>query len=1013
MKKIFMFLLCMLMIIPLSTFAEEEKPNEGNIIIKSIELIDKSNNTEELEEASFNNLNVTLNLKFYDVDDYAKYKLVVENNSSDDLGVNNATTNDNEYIEYFIEAEGSDMVKKGEENLLFLTVKYKNEVPREAFRSARAENNTSMTLKLFSEDIVVPDTLKNMSILFIVLLIILLASGIYFYNRNDKLSKISIFILVSILFIPTINAALSFNIDITSNVIIEKVKENVCTFDGELSQGVEYVNGQYTYRYMQENNYNNNWGNISTEGWGVKLTDSNSTEDVTTKLCTKINDKPIVSMSSMFYNSQAENIDLSSFDTSNVINMTAMFYGANKIEELDLSSFNTSNVINMPSMFYNMTKLNSIDLRYFDTSKATGLQSMFYNNINLEIVNLDGFDLTSSTSGSGIIGGMFYGATKIKNVSMKNWKIPWAFTHAIGCRTSSLCAETLESIDVTGWDLSQTTNVEGLFADSKYVKEIKGLDTWNTSNFQNINQMFFQCLKIEKLDLSSFDLSNVTVANQMLELMNNLNEIITPKSYPNSVTIDLPNIFYDNSDLRYINLKNGSKIQEKIVTKDEDIAIFDTGQKVNVKLKKLAGNQSAYSNSRDENITSFIRSFDMPDISTMSDNNIISASYSPIKIYAWFNNGTINYYSEVSKLYTNEDASYMFGSLYKLGNIHLDGVDTSMTKNMEWMFYYTGNTASYMSLSISNFDTSNATNLRYMFFGLGGHASTINTNIFKNLDLSSAEDITEMMAGIGEYSQNLTLDISNWKFARDTKVTRVFNCLGRMASSVNVNLSNWNLTGVTDATELLYDLGMDTQDLKVDLSNWDLKTVKNMTGMFDHFGSYSTNLTIDLSTWDVSNVENMSRLFQDTADESTGTVIIDLSNWNTSKAKNMSYMFNYTAARASTVIIKGIDGFDTRNVENMKQMIYYTGRMARNVNDIGTLNVYASNIASMFNTAKNIKVTLNIYNNPTNYTNAFKESSTIGGALITVNYKDTVTDIDNIINTKSSNSNVVKGSIIN
>ena len=42
------------------------------------------------------------------------------------------------------------------------------------------------------------------------------------------------------------------SISIDSSITIKKVKPNPCTFDGELVQGAEYTNGQYTYRYMQE-----------------------------------------------------------------------------------------------------------------------------------------------------------------------------------------------------------------------------------------------------------------------------------------------------------------------------------------------------------------------------------------------------------------------------------------------------------------------------------------------------------------------------------------------------------------------------------------------------------------------------------------------------------------------------------------------------------------------------------------------------------------------------------------
>ena len=90
---------------------------------------------------------------------------------------------------------------------------------------------------------------------------------------------------------------------------------NSCTYEGELVQGAEYTNGEYTYRYMQEYT-GNGWSNVVDDGWGVTLTDKSSTSSVTTNLCTTINDKPIVSMSNMFAGSQASSIN-TRFNISN------------------------------------------------------------------------------------------------------------------------------------------------------------------------------------------------------------------------------------------------------------------------------------------------------------------------------------------------------------------------------------------------------------------------------------------------------------------------------------------------------------------------------------------------------------------------------------------------------------------------------------------------------------------------------------------------------------------------
>ena len=124
---------------------------------------------------------------------------------------------------------------------------------------------------------------------------------------------------------------------------------NKCNYNGKLVQGAEFVDGQYTYRYMQKFG-SNDWENIATDGWGVKLTDKNSTDPVTTKLCSSINGKPVTSMSYMFYGSQATSIDLSNFNTSNVTDMDNMFTDS-QATTLDLSSFDTSNVTDMDIMF--------------------------------------------------------------------------------------------------------------------------------------------------------------------------------------------------------------------------------------------------------------------------------------------------------------------------------------------------------------------------------------------------------------------------------------------------------------------------------------------------------------------------------------------------------------------------------------------------------------------------------------------------------------------------------------
>ena len=100
----------------------------------------------------------------------------------------------------------------------------------------------------------------------------------------------------------------------------------------------------------------------------------------------------IITCACMFYDCiNITEIDLSHFDTSQVIYMNRMFYNCISLALLDLSHFDTSQVIYMNSMFYNCMSLTSLDLSNFDTSQVTRMDYIFYNCTNLEYINLNNF----------------------------------------------------------------------------------------------------------------------------------------------------------------------------------------------------------------------------------------------------------------------------------------------------------------------------------------------------------------------------------------------------------------------------------------------------------------------------------------------------------------------------------------------------------------------------------------------------------------------------------------------
>src|SRR5574337_360910 len=84
--------------------------------------------------------------------------------------------------------------------------------------------------------------------------------------------------------------------------------------------------------------------------------------------------------------------NLTYLDTSEVTNMTGMFYDCYDLKQLDLSNFNTSNVTSMERMFFYCTNLESLDLSKFDTKNVTDMTGLFFNCDKLKTLDISGFN---------------------------------------------------------------------------------------------------------------------------------------------------------------------------------------------------------------------------------------------------------------------------------------------------------------------------------------------------------------------------------------------------------------------------------------------------------------------------------------------------------------------------------------------------------------------------------------------------------------------------------------------
>ena len=298
-----------------------------------------------------------------------------------------------------------------------------------------------------------------------------------------------------------------------------------CKTNDTLTQGLKYVNGQYTYAYKQRGNYASSgiaWNNINNNGWGVQLTDKASTNAVTSKLCTYINNKPITSVSYMFSNSQATTLDLSNFDTSKVTDMTSMFYRS-QTKLLNLSSFDTSKVTSMSEMFSDSQATTIKGLEKFNTSNVTNMSSMFYNS-QATALDVSGFNTSNITT----MNSMFFSAAAT-------------------------------TLDLSNFDTSNVTTMNGMFNQSKATVIV--ISNFNTSKVTNMQTMFYRS-KAKTLNLSNFDTSNVTDMGSMFD--------------SSEATI------LDVSNFNTGNVTNMSMMFKNILTTSLDLSNFDTSKVTNM-----------------------------------------------------------------------------------------------------------------------------------------------------------------------------------------------------------------------------------------------------------------------------------------------------------------------------------------------------------------------------------------------------------------------------------------------
>ena len=273
------------------------------------------------------------------------------------------------------------------------------------------------------------------------------------------------------------------------------------------------------------------WSNISNDGWGVQLTDKASTDAITSKICSYINNKPLVSAAGTFNKSKATILNLDGLNTSNIINMNGMFSNT-QITTLDVSKFNTSNVKDMGWMFSG-SQATALDLSNFNTSNVTNMEGMF-NKSEATALDLSNFNTSNVTNMR-----WMFSNSQATTLDLSNFN-----TSNVTNMEEMFYKSQATTLDVSSFNTSNVTNMKYMFGNIPAITI--DVSKFNTSKVTNMYAMFYRS-QITTLDLSSFDTSNVTDMSFMFNNSIKLKTIYASNKFKTDLVTSSSNMFYNST----------------------------------------------------------------------------------------------------------------------------------------------------------------------------------------------------------------------------------------------------------------------------------------------------------------------------------------------------------------------------------------------------------------------------------------------------------------------------------
>jgi surface protein len=606
-----------------------------------------------------------------------------------------------------------------------------------------------------------------------------------------------------------------------------------------------------------------------------------------------------------------ERLDVSKFNSTK-----NMFRGCRSLVKLNLSSFDTRNVIDMAGMFYGCTNLSILEgLDYWKTDNVIDMNNMFYM-CSFEELNLNCFNTVNVTNMSYMFGNCVL-STKIEVDE-------WDTGNVVDMSYMFYYCPKLASLDPSNWNTSNVTTMRATFSGCNKLTSLN-LKKWATDNVTDMSSMFYNCRSLEELNISNFSIGDTTSVSDMLRNCVALHTLHLDNCDANTISKIINSGHFPTNDIGKDRIIYCDKtvVEQAGLEAPTPWVFFDIEEEPEVPVDPPTPEEP------EEPEIKLYEPYDFRDDAEITEvRTIVDESHDDLDYM--FRNCTklVSINTEDWDTSNVTSMNYMFTNCVSLKELDLSAWDTNNVTYTNNMFFGCSNLE---ILDIRNFKAPSIGQTERMFVGC---------NKLRVIRMDNCDN-KAMRRYIANQEGFPTGDIGVERVIYCKEASLIDSFGGRMLPP-----DGWRFESVDKEPE-----DSNTPDPNIPLyekgqfkTQHDLVTVETMVNtshidlsfMFcDCFSLESVNT----EDWDTSNVTKMNHMF-----ESCNMLkSLDLSKWNTSKVTNMKHMF----WGCSDLTELNLSNFNTRNVTNMDSMFAWCMGLEK----LNLSNFYISdetNITGMF-----------------------------------------------------------------